>query len=135
MAEFAGYNGNFRLNTSIAVGHGSVTTAVGGINTWTINYAGDAHETTDFVDAGVKTYVAGGTGWNGTATGYYSSAVAYNTTYKPGTDHAMKAGFNASSANYVFGVIYITGVGFGTGVDGAVTVNIDFQGTGALTIA
>lgn len=134
MAEFAGYNGNFKLHASLSKAASSVITAVGGINNWTVNYTGDAHETTDFVNAGVKTYVAGGTGWAGTATGYYSSAVSYNATYKPGTDFTMKAGISASSTNYALGNIIITGIGFGTGVDGAITVNFDFQGNGALTI-
>ena len=134
MAEFAGYNGNFKLHASLSQSHSAVVTVVGGINTWTVNYAGEAHEVTDFANAGVKAYVAGGTGWNGTATGYYSSAVSYNATYKPGTDFTMKAGLSASSTNYCLGNIIITGIGFGTAVDGAITVNFDFQGNGALTI-
>ena len=45
-------------------GNGYVDTgsAVSGIKSWTLDYNSDALETTDFADAGVKSYIIGGSG-------------------------------------------------------------------------
>ena len=133
MAEHAGYGGNFYLHATPGTSIGAVTTVVAGINNWTVNYTADVHETTDFADAGVKTYVAGCTGWAGTATGFYDSTVSYNATYKPGENFTAR--LEMTSSKELLGNIIMTGIDFGTAVSGAVTVNFTFQGYGAVTIA
>jgi len=129
MAEIAGYGGDVKMSSN----------AVPGMDNWTITYTADTHEVTDFADAGVKAYVAGGTGWSGTVSGKYqdtsAAATLYNTTYKPGVSKTAKFYFSASSAHLATGTIIFTGWDFATGIDGAITATFNFQGTGGLTIS
>lgn len=132
MAEKAGHGGKFEYNP--AASSSSAATAVKGINNWTVSYTGDALETTDFANAGVKTYVAGLTGWTGTISGYYdsSSAVVYNSTIAPG--NTIYVEFTMAASHDMQGTAIVTGMSFTTGIDGAVTANLDLQGYGALAI-
>ena len=123
MAELAGHGGTMQYDASSSA---SASTTLAGINNWTVNYTGDALETTDFADVGVKTYIAGPTGWTGTAAGYYDSTVAHSS---------MSLRFEMKSAKSMTGIGIVTGVSFTTGIDGAVTTNFEFQGTAGLTIA
>jgi len=132
MAEKAGYGGKFEYHASSS---GSPATVVKGIGNWTVNYQADAHETTDYANAGVRVFVAGGTSWTGTISGYYdsSSAAVYNATINPGT--AIACRFETSTASKdMTGVGIVTGMSFTTGIDGAITANLSIQGTGTLTI-
>jgi len=131
MAEQAGYGGKFEYDGTPASG---ATTAVKGINNWTVSYTGDALETTDFANAGVRTYIAGPTGWTGTISGYYdsSSAAVYNSTIAPG--NTIRTEFTMMSGKSMDGTAIVTGMSFTTGIDGAVTANLELQGYGALTI-
>jgi len=131
MAEVAGYGGAFEYD---ATAGSTPATVLKGINNWTVSYTGDALETTDFANAGVKTYIAGPTGWTGTISGYYdsSSTAVYNSTIAPGNTIAVE--FTMASAHDMQGTAIVTGLSFTTGIDGAITANLEFQGYGALAI-
>jgi len=128
MAELAGYGGNMKYDPTAG---SSASTALGGVNNWTVNYAGDALETTDFADSGKRTYIAGLTGWTGNATGNYSASVSYSSI-APGDTVSLK--FMMNSSHHLTGSAVVTGLNFGVGVDGVATINWDFQGTAGLTI-
>lgn len=132
MAELAGYGGTFEYDASIG---STPNTVLKGIKNWTISYTADAHEVTDFSNSGVRTYVAGLTGWTGTIAGYYDAAsvTVYNSTVAPG--NTIECRFETSTASHdMIGGALITGMSFGTDIDGAVTINLDLQGSGALVI-
>jgi len=111
-------------------GYVSTGTAVAGIKSWTLDYTSDALETTDFADAGVKSYIVGGKGWSGSFEGY-----------KEGVEQILTA--NAASpvtlslyedATYYWtGSAIITGVHSSASHDGIVSVSYDFVGISALT--
>lgn len=128
MAELAGHGGDMKYDASSSA---SASTVLAGINNWTVSYTGAALETTDFANVGVKTYVAGPTGWTGTAAGYYDSTVSHSSI-APGDTVSLR--FEMKSAKSMKGIGIVTGVSFTTGIDGAVTTNFDFQGTASLTI-
>ena len=133
MAELAGMGGTFLYNTAPP---GAPATAIAGIGAWTLSYQGDAHDTTNFADATTgRAFVKGISGWTGTATGYYdstSASVIYDTTLKPGT--SLEARFQMRASKHATGEIIVTGINFNTGIDGAVTAEFTFQGTGSLAI-
>jgi len=133
MAEVAGYGGNVYFDASLSQAAGSITSAVGGVNNWVINYKADLYETTDFADAGTRTYLGGMKDWGGTFNAYYSTTVSYSSALAPGTSLSMKFKLNAS--HQIHGNVVLTGWSFTTAVDGVETVNFTFQGTGAPTYA
>ena len=111
-------------------GYVDTGSAVAGIKSWTLDYTSDALETTDFADAGVKSYIVGGKGWSGSFEGY-----------KEGVEQILTA--NAASpvtlslyedATYYWtGSAIITGVHSSASHDGIVSVSYDFVGISALT--
>ena len=119
MAHLAGKSGY--VDTGIAVT---------GINSWTLDYTSDTLETTDFADAGVKTYIIGCSGWSGSFGGYkdgapqtLAGAAVTLKLYESATAYWSSA---ASGA-------FITGVHSSVSQDGVVSVSYDFQGTGTLS--
>jgi predicted secreted protein len=110
-------------------GNGYVDTgsAVSGIKSWTLDYNSDALETTDFADAGVKSYIIGGSGWSGTFEGYKDGA--------PQTLAGSSVTLSLYEDNtYLWtGTAFITGIHATTSADGIVSYSYDFTGTGALT--
>ncbi len=111
---------------------GGVDTGAGvtGIKSWSIDYTADPLETTDFADAGVKSYVIGGSGWSGSFEGF-----------KDGTPQGLAGAAitltlkETQTGTQVWtGSAFITGVHATTGADGIVSYSYDFQGTGALTV-
>jgi len=100
-----------------------------GIRNWSIDYTIDALETTDFADAGIKTYVMGCSGWSGSFEGL-----------KDGAPEAIGASVTLTLYEVAAGTNW-TGTGFLTGFhanvahDGVITYAYDFVGTGALTPA
>lgn len=101
-----------------------------GINTWALDYTTDAQESTDFADAGVKSYIVGGSGWSGTFAGYKDGA-----PLSTGEQYGVELAESATVTQMYLGNIYITGVHPSVGSDGLVIVSYDFQGTGVLTVA
>ena len=116
--------------------------ALAGFYNWTINYAGEAHEVTDFANAGTRAYIAGGTGWTGTATKRYSSASSLaKSSWVGGTVHRVRFFLRsraiptaANKASYLEGSAYVTTVDTTTPVGGVIEQAVNFQGTGALTL-
>ena len=111
---------------------GSVT--LSGANTyvksWTLSYAGDALETTNFDDSsGGRTYIAGLTGWTGSYDALYSTA----NTVVPSGSGTIYLRSSTGTVGVWSGSILITGMDVGTPRDGLVTQSYTFQGTGALT--
>lgn len=103
---------------------------VDGIKSWTLDYVQDALETTDFGDLGVRSYVAGLSGWSGSFEGF-----------KEGEPTGIGAVIalilmESATANQLYtGQAIITGSHPSVSVDGIVGISYDFQGTGALTPA
>lgn len=109
-------------------GYVDTGSAVAGIKSWSIDYTSDAIETTDFADAGVRSYIIGCSGWSGSFEGY-----------KDGVPQTL-AGSSVTlglyeDATYLWtGTAYITGVHATNSFDGVTSYSYDFQGTGALTV-
>jgi len=112
---------------------GSVTFSGGQttIKSWTLDYKADLYDSTNFDDStGGRSYVSGFTGWSGSYEGFYSTG----NTAIPGSTGTIYLGTSSTGAPGLFsGGVIITGMGIGVGVDGLVTQNYTFQGTGALT--
>ena len=117
---------------SVSVG-GSV---LSGVHNWTITYVANVQDATDFADTGTKKFVAGTTQWSGSVRGF-----KYGTPLTPGSFAAL---FNVEAAA-IFkesgtagqqwsGQIIINSFTPTTDINGLVTYDFNFQGTGALTI-
>jgi len=107
-------------------GYVDTGSAVAGLKSWTLDYTTDALETTDFADAGVKSYITGGSGWTATAEGYKEGA-----PQTQGASVTLK--LYESATCYWSGTALVTQTSAGAAHDGVVTVSYSFQGTGALT--
>ena len=103
-----------------------------GIKSWTLDYTVDMLETTDFADAGVKSYIPGGTGWSGSFEGFKEGQAAGLTT---GAKIVLKLYETQESNEFWTGDAFITAVHVTVSFDGIVSYSYDFQGTGALTPA
>ncbi len=100
-----------------------------GIKSWSCDYTVDMLETTDFASAGIRSYVAGPSGWAGSFEGWKDGAPLTLSTIPL----ALK--LNESATSTWTGDAFITGVHPNISFDGIVTYSYDFQGTGALTAA
>ena len=103
--------------------------AVIGIKTWKLDYKVDMLETTDFADAGVKTFVAGCSDWSGSFEGYKDGV-----PQTIGASITLKL-YEVAAGSYWTGTAFITGVSSSAAHDGVVTYSYTFQGTGVLTPA
>jgi predicted secreted protein len=104
---------------------------VTGIKSWTLDYTIDTLDTTDFDDAGVRTYIVGCSSWSGSFEGYKDG------TPLPlaGDAVTIKLYESQTASQFWTGSAFITGIHTNTSHDGIVTYAYDFQGTGALTVA
>jgi predicted secreted protein len=102
--------------------------AVSGIKSWTLDYNADTLETTDFADAGVKTYIVGGSGWSGSFEGYKDGV-----PQTVGGSVTLKL-YEVAAGAFWTGTALITGCSAGAAIDGVVSYSYTFQGTGALTV-
>jgi len=103
---------------------------VAGINAWTVDYTLDALETTDFADAGARSFIAGPSSWSGSFSGYKDGA-----PLSIGSQYGIELAESATVTQMWLGTIYITAVHPTVSFDGVVSYSYDFQGTGVLTIA
>ncbi len=112
-------------------GQVDAASAVTGIKSWTLDYTADTLETTDFADAGVKTFVIGGSGWSGSFEGFKDGVPL------PIAGNAVTIKLYESQAANQFwtGSAFIVGIHPATAHDGIVTYSYDYIGTGALTVA
>jgi len=118
---------------SISGSSGSVTFATGyttTVKSWSVDYSGEALETTNFSSSGKKEYIAGLTGWSGS----YSCLLDGTTvSIAPGAAPA-EATFTASAGRTLVGSIIVTGVSYKVDVAGVNAVDVTFQGTATLAI-
>jgi hypothetical protein len=121
------YNAN-AADTTIYLDNIRACKTVAGINTWSLDYTTDALETTDFADAGVKSYIVGGSGWSGSFAGYKDGA-----PLSMGEIYGIELAESATGTQMWLGDIIITGVNPSVGHDGVVSYSYDFQGTNSLT--
>jgi len=103
---------------------------IAGIKSWSLDYTTDAIETTDFEDAGVRSYIAGASNWSGSFEGYKEGA-----PLSIGSQYGVELAESATVTQMWLGNAIITGVHASVSFDGVVGYSYDFQGTGALTVA
>jgi len=103
---------------------------ISGIKSWTLDYTVDALETTDFADAGVRSYIAGCSGWSGSFEGYKEGAPE-----AIGSEVALTLKETQTANQCWVGQALITGIHPSTSFDGVVSYSYDFQGTAGLTVA
>jgi len=123
MTKIAGTTGSVYTTTT-----GTAVAAVAGIKSWTLDYVQDALETTDFGDSGVRTYIAGLSGWSATFEGYKDGAPK-----GLGTQALIEFRESTDTTQKWTGAGLITGIHPGLSVDGIASISYDLQGTGALT--
>jgi len=120
-----------KLGNVYATTSGTATTncvIVAGMKSWTVDYTQDALDTTDFADAGIKTFIAGLSGWSGSFEGFKDGApVAL------GLQTLLELRESTATSQYWTGAALITGMHASAAADGLVSLSYDFQGTGALT--
>ena len=125
MAHLAGKGGNLTIEEGAAQA---------GIRSWTLDYTMDTLDTTDFADGGgansPRTFLPGLSGWSGTFEGVKDGA-PYALTFAA-TTVTMELEEVDGGAKWA-GECFITGIHVNVPVDGVVTYNYDFQGTGELT--
>ena len=116
---------------SISGKNGKVTMASADtqVKNWSLNYDAGLYETTNFDDSGYRTYITGFTGWDGTYECNYSSS----NSAVPGATGTIVLRTSTGATGYWSGSVVITNMTVNTPVDGLVTQNYTFQGTGALT--
>lgn len=102
-----------------------------GIKSWSLDYTAITAETTDFADAGVKSFVFCGSEWSGSFEGYKDGAPLALSTV-PITVQLKES---ATAGQIWTGSALITGIHDSVSFDGAVTYSYDFLGSGALTVA
>ena len=103
---------------------------VGGIKSWTLDYAYDALEGTGFDSSGHRVYTPGLDGWSGSFEGFKDAA-----PLTIGTEVALVLEETQTATQKFSGQAIITGLHPSVSVDGIESYSYDFQGTGALTIA
>lgn len=121
MAEISGEGGGVTFTS----GHTSV-------HSWTVSYAGDALEITDFADSGLRTYIPGLTGWSGSYDCHFDAANKGVVAGSTG-DITLTVSTGAATKFSWSGGIIITGMDVTAPVDGVISQSYTFQGTGALT--
>jgi hypothetical protein len=103
---------------------------VDGIKSWTLDYNADTLETTDFADAGAKSFIIGGSGWAGTFEGYKDGV-----PLSLGTSIILALGESLTPGQQWIGDAFITGISPSVSHDGIVSYSYTFQGSGALETA
>jgi len=103
---------------------------IAGINAWNLDYTTDALETTDFVSAGARSYIAGASSWSGSFSGYKDGA-----PLSIGSEYGLELAESATTTQMWLGNAIIMAVHPSTSFDGTVQYSYDFQGTGSLTVA
>ncbi len=118
-------------------GYVGASTAIAGINQWSMDYTVDMIETTDFSVSGVATYIPGVNRWSGTFSGFKDGAPKGLGTVNS-VDlwliESASAAIASSEAKAWKGTAFISGIHPTTNFDGIVSYAYDFQGNGSLTV-
>lgn len=118
--EVAGYGGSI-----------TCTNLTAGVKSWKLDLKADALETTDYSNAGVRTYdVVGLTGWSG------SCEVNWDYTNKSlviGAIITTLVFTVVSGKTYSGATAIVTGISIGSIVEGLVSMSVTFQGSGIMT--
>lgn len=101
-----------------------------GVKSWSLDYAVDAIEVTDFDDAGVRSYIPGCSGWSGSFEGNKDDA-----PLSIGSEVRLALGETITSGQCWLGLAIITAVHPSSAFDAVVTYAYDFQGSEALEVA
>ena len=126
MSKFAGNKGYVGASTAIA-----------GINQWSMDYTVDMLETTDFSASGVGSYIPGVSRWSGTFSGYKDGtpkALGTSAAVDLWLIESATAAVASSEAKMWRGNAYIAGVHPTVNFDGIVSYSYDFTGTGSVTV-
>lgn len=116
-------------------GYVGVSTAVAGINQWSMDYTVDMLETTDFSVSGVAAFIPGVYRASGTFSGYKDGAprgLGTVSTIDLWLVESASAAVASSEAKVWKGSAYISGIHPTTNFDGIVSYAYDYQITGAV---
>lgn len=122
MAKVAGRSGYVAI--------GATASQVLGVNQWSLDYAVDMLETTDFSASGVAAFIPGVSRWGGTFSGYKDGV-----PIGLGTVNSVSIFLAESGTTNWSGIAYVAGIHPATNHDGIVSYAYDFQGTGALQVS
>ena len=136
MAAIAGYNGSVAWSAGV---YNSDTAGVSlNVRTWSLDYVADTLDTTDFTSTGDRTFISGLRSWSGTCESLLDgTASPLGDASDLGSLDSVSdvITITASSGKTYSGTAFVTGIHPSVAVDGVNTVTVDFQGTGAITIA
>ena len=121
MARVNGTTGNVTFGTGYTTN----------VKAWRLNFRGAALDSSAFDTGAAKAFIPGQTEWAGSYDCFLDGTAV---TVAPGAA-AAAATFTASTGRTYAGSIIVTSVSPVVVIDGINQVTIDFQGTGALTIA
>lgn len=103
---------------------------IDGIKSWSLDYTSDALDSSDFADVGVRSFIAGASGWSGSFEGYKDGV-----PISIGSQVVIELMESATITQMWIGDAIITAVHPSVSFDGIVSYSYDFQGTDALSIA
>jgi len=133
MATFTGENGKVEITAEDSAG----TVTVAEVRSWTVEHTKDVIEDTVMGDA-ARTYKSGLHQFTGSMEVVYDSGHSDATNaFDPAQDGALSVEFypDASTGQKFSGSVIVTSVSRTASFDDLVTATVNFQGTGALTIA
>ena len=106
------------------------TNVTAGVKSWTLNWAADTHDITDFADGTARTFKNGLTSWTASCECNYDA-----TNTADIEDAAATLTLIVGGAVQYSGSALMTSMDVSTSVDGIVTMTYGFQGSGTLTPA
>ena len=133
MATFTGENGKVEITAEDSAG----TVTVAEVRSWTVEHTKDVIEDTVMGDA-ARTYKTGLHQFTGSMEVVYDSTHSSATTaFDPAQDGALTVEFypDATTGQKFSGSVLVTSVSRTASFDDLVTATVNFQGSGALTIA
>lgn len=125
MAYLNGFSGNIQFASATLQ-----------VTEWTLNMNGEAVDTTNTGDSGWESNILGAKSWDGTAKSFWDgSAVPTGTPgLTPGARGTVTLTAGSSGKTYT-GTAQLTQCAIGNPVKGAISFDITFKGSGALTMA
>jgi len=119
-------------------GYVGASTAIVGINTWSLDYTAAMLDTTDFSASGVRSVIPGVSQWEGSFGGYKDGApkalASTGATVDLWLVESLSAAAASSETKVWKGTAYINGIHPTVNFDGIVSYVYDYTGDGALTV-